>query len=223
MAGPSEAIQLITILGGAAIPALNTMIIYDPLLLPKNLKDLFAKPTNAMGWVKKAKQLNKVAESVFRFRINPNQLNVTRDKVQSLVLTKKGYDNQYWRNKMVSLSYKGRSGYFRPPSVSLREMGVNEGTLRRMESNPIVKNIMNDTRLSYAWLKFQRFQEFYDTRESDMVLIFDGIFYTGFFETFNWSQSTDSPYVIQYDFKFLAYPDQIYNLFTKVPAVFTAF
>ena len=231
------------------VPDANNMIIYNPKLF-SSLKNAVSNigsispmtflTGNVLGYLTAVSSqnvllgaavpvaysvLNKPSEMLFRFALNPQNLKVSRPKIQKVVLTKAGFEHHYVREAMVNMSYTGKSGYLEPPSVVLRKLGADSNMIRNLEQNPTTKNMMSDLRLSPAWLKFQRFEEFYNASTEDLVMIFDGIFYQGIFaeDGLHWSQDASNPAIINYDFTFLAYPDKVVNLFSKVPAVITAF
>jgi hypothetical protein len=195
------------------------MIIYDPSVLESSVGSL---TKSSLGLNVNNKQaFDKIMNAIFRFSINPQNATFTKNKVQAVTLTKAGYELQYWRNQMIGIAYVGRSGAFQPPSQTLQNLGASVQDVKNLTAGAL-GNSLNDIRLSPAWLKFQRFQDFYDTASGDLMMVFDGVFYQGFFEDFSFSQDANNPFIINYNFKFSAYPDKVYNLFTKVPAVYTS-
>mgnify|MGYP001020420793 CR=1 FL=1 len=221
---PSNTAQIITLAATMAVPGANNMIIYDPAALQDSVDKLFGKnqfPSSFFSTDTLSK-LNSAADAVFRFTINPMNADVSKGKVRTVTQTKAGFETQYWRNNLMRISYKGKTPAFKAPINYLT--GGAKDTLTKNSSiiGQGINNVLSDIRLSPAWIKFQRFQEFYDNQQGDSVMIWDGVFYLGWLDDFNFTVEGPRPESISYSFVFIAYPDKIVNLFTKIPSLVTS-
>lgn len=124
---------------------------------------------------------------IFKFWINPNKLKISRKKLTTQVLTKARHEILHWYpyNDMIILSYSGVSGTLYNDDVT------HESSL--VESD--------------AWQNFEMCKVAFDSAAEDLTLVFDGQYYTGSFESFDFDRDANNPYLISYDFVFKSYPE----------------
>lgn len=160
----------------------------------------------------------------YRFRLNPDKLSVTKGKIQKWILTKAGFERQFWGNDLYSYSYSGTSGAFRPDEI-LSSYGPGAPTANGVASNPKFDASQNldpsqyNITNTYAWKKFTEFERFYtrsDERPVFMSFWGESTALIGAFDHFEKHlQAEPHPRIIHYSFKFTALPfpdNESYNL-----------
>jgi hypothetical protein len=130
----------------------------------------------------------------FIFSLNPHKLSVAVRKLENYILTKFGYERQFWGTGLFVFSYEGRTNVFRPP-VS------NTGIISASPSF--------DIRKTAAYIKFVEFQQFYFSIGNNNIEMsywgYDNSF-TGSLDDFSFSYDAERPFHIDYRFKFTAIP-----------------
>jgi hypothetical protein len=139
-------------------------------------------------------QLLPLQSTRYVFRINPDELQVSHEKIQKWPLTKAGFGRQYYGNSLTTFAYSGTSGVFRPdyPSVLLPDPA------------------RFDIRTTRAWQKFKELEAFY-LRSGETNLFMFCVDYPhdweGMFENFTFKRSgKDRPFEITYSFTFKGLP-----------------
>lgn len=168
---------------------LNRTIIYDPVAL---------SDPNASSQV--------TDRAIHRFRLNPRRISFSEEKLVQTVLTKGGWDKQFWRlgsdnenasgNKLMQITFEGQTGSLVPSEFFLRQ-GIT------------------DIRLSPAWRSFLLLQDFFRSHNGDLRMIFEGDVYEGHSGTFAFTLEADNPYLVSYRLTFMAYPERIYRIANK--------
>jgi hypothetical protein len=168
---------------------LNRTIIYDPVSL--NDPNILPQQTD---------------RAIHRFRLNPRRISFSEEKIVQVVLTKGGWDKQFWRlgsdndnasgNKLIQIVFEGQTGSLVPPDFFLRQ-GIS------------------DIRLSPAWRSFVLLQDFFRSRNGDLRMIFEGDVYEGHSGTFSFTLEADNPFLVNYRLNFFAYPERIYRIANK--------
>ena len=83
--------------------------------------------------------------------------------------------------------------------------------------------LISDIRFSPAWIKLNGLKKFYDDSETHLKMYYDGAVYEGYFGDFSFVKDANDPFQINYNFMFMAYPNQTQWLTTaaSLPAVQT--
>jgi hypothetical protein len=129
----------------------------------------------------------------FKFSLNPNKLSVTAKKLENYILTKFGYERQYWTNGLFVFSYDGRTNVFKP--------ATNLSGAQPTESFSI-----KDTA---AYRKFMEFNNFYaEVGERNLEMTYWGydVTFIGSLDDFSFTYDAERPFHIDYRFKFTAIP-----------------
>lgn len=134
-----------------------------------------------------------IGPSIFAFNLNPTKLQVSRKKLEKYILTKFGFERQYWQNDLYTFSYSGTTLPFRP-----------EGDSRRDDGRPF------DISQTPAWLKFEEFDKFYRdvVDEREVKLSYWGMKeqLVGSLNDFSFGHDANDPFRILYSFKFTGIP-----------------
>lgn len=134
----------------------------------------------------------------FNFRINPSKLQRSRKKVERFILTKFGYERQYWGNDLHTFNYNGTTGVFKP-NITAEEYAVRFGDTAGF-----------DIRSTEAWKNFQRFEQFFERNGHRNIYMMYWAYsheYEGSLDDFRFEHDADrSPYSINYSFKFTGLP-----------------
>lgn len=134
-----------------------------------------------------------VGDSIFAFSLNPTKLQVSRKKLEKYILTKFGYERQYWQNDLYAMAYSGTTLPFRPESTS-----------RRDDGRPF------DITQTPAWLKFDEMDRFYreTADEREVKLSYWGMKeqLVGSLNDFSFGHDANDPFRIMYSFKFTGIP-----------------
>jgi len=188
----------------------NNMLIYDPQKVKDAFRE-FGRVTGGLGkFVTKPAASTKAlsagllssitADGVgafYRFVLNPQEVNVDEQKLDTIVNTKAGHDSMHWEHDdTIKIRYSGVSGSLVPPPEAIRLK-------------------VNDVRLSAAWRRFEQFKRFWRASRRDMVIIWDGTYYRGIMKVFNHKRSAAGPWLINYSFDFTAIPAHTRDLFGK--------
>jgi len=131
------------------------------------------------------------SQPFYKFRINPQQLNVDKAKVQSKVLTKKGWELHYHNENLITRSYNGTTGYLQSELLSL---GIN------------------DIKISPAWIKLKALDAFYEESIQNLKMYFLSEIHTGHFDSFNFVQDSEDPWQINYSFSFSSFAGESITL-----------
>lgn len=132
-----------------------------------------------------------VRSGPFKFRINPDQLSVTKKKLEKYILTKIGYERQSWGNDLFQFQYSGSSGVFRPEETNAADAVPFDITTTR------------------AWLKLKEFERFFERQGPGVVrmrLWAEPFEYVGSMPDFNFRQDAHNPFQIRYNFTFTGIP-----------------
>lgn len=186
------------------VGAIETIIFFDP--------DLFSSALQAQG------KLGKVAttaatilkgsgnswvhnkQAYYKMRINPQNLDINRAKIQSEVLTKDDHELQYHNEGMITYSYSGSTGYMQS---MLLDLGID------------------DIRFSPAWIKLKGLESYYTETIKNIKMIYAGDIHTGYFSNFNVRDDANNPFMMNYSFVFKVYPGRSRGLsnWASIPAV----
>ena len=124
----------------------------------------------------------------FMLQINPRTLKVGKSKITIPVLTKGGYETLHWGiYDMIPYSYIGSTS-----RCDIDFWG----------------RAVTDIRDSFSWKYFECFKAFVDQRVDDIVMVYRGKIYSGYFKDFGFDESGDRPFAVEYSFTFLVYPDR---------------
>jgi len=150
------------------------------------------------------------SDSVFRFRINPDLLEVENEKITSDTLTQAGYETSHFGNNWTRMNFSGSTGFFR--SAHLVEMGIKlvglrDGEQRRAAFEQAVLSGKIDITKSPVWQKWRRFTEFYRRLKGESVLYYDLSIMTGTLKNLRWTQDANNPFQMRYKFTFQAHTD----------------
>lgn len=131
-------------------------------------------------------------ERSFTFRLNPTNLKVSLKKLQQWILTKFGFERQYWGNQLWVFNYTGSSEVFKP----------NPGEIDYSGRFDITKTA--------AWFKFRQFENFFlDTGDQNIQMsywAYDFMF-VGTLDDFTFTCDSDrDPHRITYSFTYSAMP-----------------
>jgi len=160
----------------------DTIVLFDPVLIESDRVDLEIFLTSFVR-----------REGLFRFRINPNSVQVSKGKLTQAVLTHAGYERAYFGNDLTRLSYSGSTGRLWLPQE-------------------FQNSIFVDIRLSPVWQKFIQFEVWFEQMNRDVMLLdHHGTLYRGAQTQFSYGERADDPYQIQYQFNFEAYTDELYG------------
>lgn len=140
----------------------------------------------------------------YRFRINPDRLNIKHEKIERYVLTKFGYERQYWGNGLSTFSYSGTSGVFRPNVTAAQfSLAFPNGF---------------DIRQTEAYLRFKEFESFYRNTGSQNIFMYYPEYsheWEGSLSAFSFERSATKPFHLDYQFTFTGlpffYPDVTVN------------
>jgi len=154
----------------------------------------------------------------FRFRINPDNLKVTRGKIEEWTLTGLGFEHQFWTNDLIQFNYSGSTGTFRLDETSgarLRQTFTGTGFFERgVIDKPSLTAAFNegvfDIRLTRAWQKFTEFDRFYQASGPVPLQMSFWPFehpFIGRLNDFSFDLAAGDAYQIKYNFKFTAVPD----------------
>lgn len=158
----------------------DTIVIFDPSIIDSDEIDLSFFMQN---FVRK--------EGLFRFRINPERVKITKSKLTASVLTKAGFERAYLGNNLTMLSYSGNTG-----RIWLPQSFQNSNYY--------------DMRWSPVWQKFIQLEEFFESLDRDVMLLdHRGTLYRGCATTFNYGEDANRPFDISYNLTFEAYTDSL--------------
>ena len=160
----------------------DTIVLFDPVLVESDRVDLEMFLANFIR-----------REGLFRFRINPQSVQISKSKLTQTVLTHAGYERAYFGNDLTRLSYSGSTGRLWLPQEFQNSMFV-------------------DIRLSPVWQKFVQFEVWFEQMNRDVMLLdHRGTLYRGAQTQFSYTERADDPFQIQYQFNFEAYTDELYG------------
>ena len=114
----------------------ETIVMFDPVLVDGDRVDV---ETFLQSFVYR--------EGLYRFRINPDRVKVTKSKLTSTILTGAGYERAYFGNSLTTLTYTGSTGRFWLPQA-------------------IANTFVGDVRLSPVWQGFIRLEEFFESLDN---------------------------------------------------------
>lgn len=134
---------------------------------------------------------------VYKMRINPTSLKVTKQKQQTLVeYGNEEFELQNWKNKLDTYSYAGTSGSLVPGKT-------------------FIQNGMDDLRLSHAWQKFEIFKNYFSDTNSLLAVLYEDEIFIGFFGgSFTFDRDAHNPFQIKYNFELKVISSTRINLFT---------
>lgn len=135
-----------------------------------------------------------VRSGPFKFRINPDQLTVTKKKLEKYILTKIGYERQAWGNDLFMFQYSGSTGVFRPEETG---------------QAAVVPFDLTETK---AWQKLKEFERFFERQGQGRVrmrLWAEPFEYVGSLPAFSFRQDAHNPFHIRYDFTFTGVPRDV--------------
>jgi len=132
-------------------------------------------------------------EGLYKFRINPESLDVKKAKLSSTVLTQAGHERAYFGNDLTRLSYRGSTG-------------------RMWLPQEFINSYYFDIRLSPVYQKFEQFKVWYESLNRDIMLLdHHGTLYKGICSDFSYNENASDPWKITYSFTFEAYTDKMYG------------
>ena len=138
-----------------------------------------------------------VVSDPFMLWVNPESLTFNFEKVISDTFTRRGHINEYWGDRQLQLSARGRT-----PGFYTRETGLTR--VHRAKSGAY-SNLMT----LVAMYRNNGYQ--YDledkrriARVGTIVVTYDGVQYEGRFENFRVSEDDTTPFWLEYEFEFWA-------------------
>lgn len=160
--------------------------------------------------------LNEDSLDYFRFRINPNRLSKRRKKITTQKYTGNGWDVDTRGEEMIVYSYSGNSGSLVAVEVYQKLMSILNGYLKKsgiFDSflGNIVDYFIYNPKLSSAYIKMVMFDKFWKSNNDDLLIVWEDNTYLGKFQSFEWNQDAMNPYLINYNFDFVVYPQFNYN------------
>lgn len=157
-------------------------------------------------------------DQFFRFRINPQSMTVRKGKIIAKTFTKTGYTYSHHGNEQTMLEYRGTTGFFEQPNVAEVAAEVakvvpgfpadiqDAERLRDQVAQLLFSGRWNLTN-SPVWQKFRRFERFWDRVQSEMMLYYDLRLYRGQVTNFGYTEDSNDPFQIKYQFSFEAHTD----------------
>lgn len=117
------------------------------------------------------------------FGLKPQNLNVIKPKIFGKKTTIDSALIEHWINDLQTFDFKGTTGNLEPlyPEMS------------NLKSSAI-----------YQW--FYQLDMFIQKHNQDILMLYEGINYWGYFNNFNFTENADSPFTIDYTFSFSVYP-----------------
>jgi len=143
----------------------------------------------------------------FKFLLNPDKLAVKRTKKEKYVLTKAGWERNFFINDLMMFSYSGTTGVFRPDEL----VGSVIGDV------PVSSDSFNIT-TTKKWRHFQLLQEFFESLGEGMLqMTYWGLSkpVIGSMNDFDFVQDSEKPNHIAYSFKFTGIPRDIPTISVK--------
>lgn len=142
-----------------------------------------------------AVSIDNKPNSRYRFRINPERLSIRHEKTEKYVLTKAGYERQYWGNGLSTFQYSGSSGVFRPDITAMQYAAQYPTGF--------------DIRQTNAWLRFKEFESFYRNNGQQNIFMYYqeyGHEWEGSLSGFSFDRAAGKPFYIDYQFTFTGLP-----------------
>ena len=161
----------------------------------------------------------------YKFRINPQKMDVQRRKVINEKYTGAGFDLDTITEEMIGFNYTGTTGSLVPYNLFsstveplMRELLSKtnlSGVIGSMNDNYIdIPQLSNNPKLSASYLKFLNLEQFWRYNNNDLMFIWEDNCYIGKFVDFSYSLTEKEPYQITWRFSIKVYPEFTYNLFT---------
>lgn len=132
-----------------------------------------------------ARELSKY----FMFRLSPQKLSKSFNKIRDNRLTGSGPIMETHGNQLITYSYTGTMGNMRPAISALRF-----------------------PELTPAWHYLQLFEQFFLKQNGDLVFILNDEVVVGRFDSFSYDVDANNPYIINYKFSVSIYPDTKFSL-----------
>lgn len=162
--------------------------------------------------------------SYYRFRINPQKMNVPKQKIQTRKYTGGGWNIDTFGHEPIVYSYSGTTGSMVPKNFwNTTVQGLVRNITSQLGLSPLVNavdqfinipELSENPKLSDTYLKFLLFDKFWQMSNNALLIIFEDNAYVGKFNNFKYNMQEKEPYQIFYDFDFVVYPDFQYNLYT---------
>jgi hypothetical protein len=142
--------------------------------------------------------------------IDPTNINVKKKVLSQKILTKGGWVLQFWGHDLTMLTVRATSGYY----------GVTKGSKPFAFTGEAIKTNMRQTLYKDPLKVFEKIKENAYNRRFDgdlpyrgkpvITLIYEGISYRGYFDSFDYSLNSETPHIIQYGFNFNIIPSDPY-------------
>lgn len=158
--------------------------------------------------------------SFYKFRINPQRMNVSRQKIINEKYTGAGWDEDTVMERMIQYTYQGTTGslvpynFFNSSIEPLMRNLFSKIGLGSIVDYMNVPQLTRNPKLSASYLKFLNLEQFWNYNNNDLLFIWEDNCYVGKFVDFSYDLSEREPYQITWRFSIKVYPEFKYNLFT---------
>ena len=139
------------------------------------------------------KLLNINVMPALRLDINPKTMDIDRKHIINRTQTLGGWIEEYWGMEMPVISCSGNSGAFIHPKYGLTV--VNRRSSRSFQVFLALIRIMEENALVYN-------EKGQVTDKGIVRLQYDNNYFSGHFESFDFEESADNPFSIEYSFSF---------------------
>lgn len=180
---------------------------------------------NLMKGIIEEDDIGDITLDYFRFKINPQNLNVDRKKIISSRYTGAGFDVDTRGEELIGMTYSGTTGSLVPKGLYMRLLREIESQLDLFKNvmllNGVTGTIQNkineicrNPKLSTAYLRFLLLELYWQHANDEMLIIWEDNAYIGKFTQFSYKLDANNPYQILYNFSIQVYPEFKYNVAT---------
>lgn len=138
-----------------------------------------------------------VVTDPFVLWVNPESLQFNSEKVISDAFTRRGHINEYWGDRQLQLSARGRT-----PAFYTHETGLTR--VNRSRSGAYANLMTLAAIYRNNGYQYDREDRRRIIRVGAVMITYDGVEYDGRFESFRISESDVAPFLLEYEFDFLA-------------------
>lgn len=144
------------------------------------------------------------------FLINPLKVGVSKSKKEKYILTKAGWERNYFTEDLRTYDYSGTTGAFRPDEMDGAKTLEQGSTFQRFVKTSLGRdaNVLDITQTK-KWKWFKSLEEFFDrVTDGTLILVWWGHSRptVGSMNEFKFDQSADDPFQIRYSFRFTGIP-----------------
>lgn len=156
----------------------------------------------------------------YRFRINPVKIGTDRRKILDSKLTGGSWDIDTRGEEMITKRFNLTTGSLMP-EIAKSENIVN-GVLNRIQGltgdiislERLKDAIISSPKLSIAYIKLKAFEKFWEVNNDDVFVIFEDNAYVGKFTNVSIQEDGETPYIYNYNFDLIVYPQKNFNIYT---------